>query len=56
MNEIEFDRAFSSFLDDSQCEQVNELVFQLVRAAFTAGWKAALGSDLKQVIDIDKRP
>ena len=46
MNELEFDKALSDFLDDEECEQVNETVYGLVRTAFTAGWKAALGSDL----------
>lgn len=55
MNEIEFDQALSQFLDDQTCEKVNESVFELVRAAFTAGWKAALGSDIGKVMRIDKR-
>ena len=55
MNEIEFDRAFSEFLDDDQCEKINEAVYQLVRAAFTAGWKAALGSDIGKIMKTDKR-
>ena len=55
MNEIEFDKALSDFLDDEECEQVNEAVFQLVRAAFTAGWKAALGSDIGKIMKIEKR-
>lgn len=41
MNELEFDKALSDFLDDEECEQVNETVYGLVRTAFTAGWKAA---------------
>ena len=55
MNELEFDQALSKFLDDDQCEKANEVVFELVRAAFTAGWKAALGSDIAKFMDIDKR-
>lgn len=55
MNEIEFDQALSKFLDDNQYERINESVFELVRAAFTAGWKAAMGSDLKGVMDIEKK-
>ena len=55
MNEIEFDKALSDFLDDEESEQVNEAVFQLVRAAFTAGWKAALGSDIGKIMKIEKR-
>ena len=55
MNEIEFDSALSDFLDDAGCEKVNEAIFGLVRAAFAAGWKAAMGSDLRGVLNIDKR-
>lgn len=55
MNEIEFDQALSRFLDEERCEKVNETVFELVRAAFTAGWKAALGSDIGKVMRIEKR-
>ena len=52
MNEIEFDKAFSEFLDDDQYEKVNDALFELIQAAFTAGWKAAMGSDLKKIMDI----
>lgn len=55
MNEVKFDKALSEFLDDEEYEQVSEAVFQLVRSAFTAGWRAALGSDVGKVISIDKR-
>ena len=51
MNEIEFDKALSEFLNDEQCEQANEFMFQLIRAAFTAGWKAALGSDIGKIME-----
>ena len=55
MNEIEFDKAFSDFLDDEKYEKVNDALFELIHAAFTAGWKAALGSDIGKVMNIDKR-
>lgn len=55
MNEIEFDQALSKFLDEDCCEKVNETVFELVRGAFTAGWKAAMGSDIGKVMGIEKR-
>lgn len=55
MNEMEFDKALSAFLDDAKCEQVNEALFELVRSSFTAGWKAAMGSDIKRIMDIEKR-
>ena len=55
MNEIEFDKALSEFLDDEQYERTNDALFKLMQAAFTAGWKAALGSDIGKVMKIDKR-
>ena len=55
MNEIEFDKALSEFLDDDQYEKTSEVMFSLIRAAFTAGWKAALGSDIGAVMKIEKR-
>ena len=41
MNELEFDKALSDFLDDEQCETSSEAIYQLIRGAFAAGWKAA---------------
>lgn len=55
MNEIEFDQAFSKFLDDEKCEQVNEILYKLIRSAFTAGWKAAFDSDIGKVMNIEGR-
>lgn len=55
MNEIEFDQAFSEFLDDEQYERTNDALFELIQAAFTAGWKAALGSDIGKIIKLEKR-
>ncbi len=51
MNEIEFDKALSDFLDDDECERVNDALFALIRSAFAAGWRAAMDSDLKTVLD-----
>lgn len=51
MNEIEFDKSLSDFLDDDECDSVNEALFALIRSAFTAGWKAAINSDLKSVLN-----
>ena len=55
MNEIEFDEALSKYLDEARCEQMHESMFELVRSAFTSGWQAAMGSDLKGVMDICKK-
>ncbi len=54
MNEIEFDRALSDFLDQEGSEQAGEALFQLVRTAFTAGWQAAMNSDLHGVMKVDR--
>ncbi|MBD5133400.1 MAG: hypothetical protein HDT38_02850 [Clostridiales bacterium] len=51
MNEVEFDRALSDFLDDNECETASEAVYHLIRIAFAAGWNAAMKSDLKEVMD-----
>lgn len=53
MNEL--DKALADFLDDDQCEATSEAIYQLIRAAFTAGWSAAIGSDIGRVITIEKR-
>ena len=55
MNEIEFDKAFSEFLNDEQYEKTNNALFELIQAAFIAGWKAALDSDVGKIMKIDKR-
>jgi len=55
MNETEFDRALAEFLDDEECERDSEAIYQLIRAAFSAGWKAAMGSDLKGVMGLGRR-
>lgn len=41
MNDVEFDKALSDFLDDEECEAASEAVYQLIRGAFAAGWRAA---------------
>ena len=55
MNEPEFDKALADFLDDDQCEQTSEAIYQLIRAAFSAGWRAAMGLDNGGVMTIGKR-
>ena len=55
MNEIEFDQAFSEFLGDEQYEKTNDALFELIQTAFAAGWKAALGSDIGKIMEIEKR-
>ena len=55
MNVIEFDEAWTGLVDDERCEKVNEAMFGLIRAAFTAGWKAAMESDIGRIMNIEKR-
>lgn len=52
MNDLELEKAMASFLDDDQCETTSEAIYQLIRAAFTAGWNAAIGSDIGRVMTI----
>lgn len=40
MNDLELEKAMAAFLDDDQCEKTSEAIYQLIRASFTAGWKA----------------
>ena len=54
MNEIEFDKAFSEFLDSPAYDKANDYLFELAKAAFIAGWKAALDSDIGKIMKIDK--
>ncbi len=55
MNEIEFDRALADFLEAEECERNSEAIYQLIRDAFAAGWKAAMGSDLKGIMELGRR-
>lgn len=51
MNEL--DKALADFLDDEQCETTSEAIYQLIRAAFMAGWEAAMGSDIGKVMKVE---
>ena len=55
MDEIEFDRAFSEFLDNPVYDKANEYLFELTKTAFMAGWKAAMDSKSKAVADSPKQ-
>jgi len=44
IKEFEFDMAFSSFIDGAEYEKTEGVLFNLVLAAFTAGWMAAGGN------------
>ena len=55
MDEIEFDRAFSEFLDNPVYDKANEYLFELTKTAFMAGWKAAMDSRSKAAADGPKK-
>lgn len=40
--------AFSDFLEDEIYDQAQELLFQMLRKAFIAGWKAAKEDKIKE--------
>ena len=48
-------RLFPIFWTDAQYERATGMVFELVSTAFAAGWKAAMDSDLKHVMDAAER-
>ena len=43
MQTNEFEQAFSNYLDNPEYDQAEDALFSAIRAAFTAGWKAAKG-------------
>ena len=52
MNEQEFDRSLSDFLEDDRCDELYEAINTLIQGCFIAGWKAALESDFAKMTDI----
>ncbi|MBD5117887.1 MAG: hypothetical protein K2O11_11320 [Oscillospiraceae bacterium] len=44
MDEVAFDKAFSEYLNDDSFIKANDCIYDLARAAFVAGWKAAISS------------
>ena len=40
---VDFERAFSDFLDRREYDQAENALFAMVRISFLAGWKAAGG-------------
>lgn len=49
MHTNEFEEAFSKFLDGEIYDKAEEGLFQLIRAAFIAGWNAAKQDNIKIV-------
>lgn len=45
--EIDFEKAFSDFLDRREYDEAESALFSMVRISFLAGWNAAGGSQLK---------
>ena len=56
--EIDFEKAFSDFLDRREYDEAESALFSMVRISFLAGWKAAGGEPpnpqkILTLIDID---
>ena len=45
--EIDFEKAFSDFLDRREYDEAESALFAMVRISFLAGWKAAGGEPPK---------
>ena len=41
MTKVDFEKAFSDFLERREYDQAENALFAMVRIAFVAGWKAA---------------
>lgn len=48
MHSNEFEEKFDAFLENKSYDLASEALFHVVRAAFTAGWKAAGGPPTEQ--------
>lgn len=47
MKEVDFEKAFSDFLERREYDQAENALFAMVRISFLAGWKAAGGNPPK---------
>lgn len=47
MKEVDFEKAFSDFLERREYDQAENALFSMVRISFLAGWKAAGGDPPK---------
>ncbi len=47
MNSDNFEKAFNDFLERKEYDEAENALFEIVRAAFMAGWLAAGGEPLK---------
>ena len=50
MNSDFYEKSFSDFLERKEFDQAQNALFEIVRAAFAAGWLAAGGEALKPQI------
>lgn len=48
MHSDQFEKAFSDFLNRPEYDEAENALFDIVRASFEAGWKAAKGEPLPQ--------
>ena len=42
MQSDSYEKAFDNFIDGKEYDQAEQAIFRLVRAAFEAGWRAAI--------------
>jgi hypothetical protein len=52
MQQSSFEKAFSDFIDGDTYEKAEASLFELVRAAFRAGWEAAMSSSEQNDLSI----
>ena len=50
MKSDDFERAYNDFLERKEYDEAENALFEVVRAAFNAGWLAAGGEPLKPEI------
>ena len=58
MMDNKFEAAFSAFLDRHEYDDADSALFEIVRAAFLAGWRAAGGGEpqAERVFQLLDRP
>lgn len=55
-NNMDFEKAFSDFIDGKEYDEAQSTLFFITREAFKAGWKAALSSPTPndKIIELNK--
>lgn len=51
---MDFEKAFSDFLDTKEYDNAENALLEITRAAFKAGWKAARKPQENKIIEITK--